>query len=225
MLATLKSPALTTNIDTRGFMMGRFQKLNFIGRTKKIIEGELLLGRDSFAVQDYDFHKKNHKQHIENPRLFCAELRNFYEIEKLVGKYVIVEYKTPRKSTLIKCKAGNELVKIYPVKPYNSDVKSYRSKSLSLGTQSPSISVGRIVNTVESGKHRVTWRLILQDGNGGNQFTLLNIADNGLYDFSVKALKYGDMVKVYCIDRFFNRSIRRGNPGLYVWKIETLDDI
>ena len=205
--------------------MGQLHKVDLRGRTNQIVEVELLLGRDSDCIGLNEVLKKKFRYQVENPWLFCAERSYFDEIERLVGRYVVIEYKTPRKSSLIKCKGQNELIAIYPVNKNGADIGSYQSKTFSLGKESSGITVGRIVNAVKSGKHSVTYQIILQEGNSGNKFTIINIADDGLFDFSVTSLKAANKVKIYYIERFVDLNIKWGDAGIYVWKVETLDDI
>jgi len=205
--------------------MGQLHKVNLRGRTNRIVEGELLLGRDSHGIAEEREHRdKRRRLPIDNPWQFCTESQNFDEIERLVGNYVVIEYKTPRKSTLLKCKAPFELVRIYAVDRSHSPEGAYKSRTLSLNTTSTGVNVGRIINAVESGKHTLTWEVILQEGNSGNLFTAMNVADDGLFDFAVKSLKHANKVKIYYVERFFN-GVRLGNNGIYIWKIENLDDI
>ena len=225
-LPILECTGRPLNIATRGYSMGQLHRVDLRGKTNRVIEGELLLGRDSHGATSKGKHRANsHRMDIiDNPWPFCTNNHSFDDIERLVGKYVVIEYKTPRKSDLIKCAAPNELVRIYPVDRNDSCAGVVESKTVSLNVQSTGVNVGRIVSAIESGKHTLSWEIILQEGNSGNQFRTIQIADKGLFDFATRSLRCAEKVKIYTIERFL-RSTRTGGRGDYVWKIESLEDI
>ena len=213
------------NVNTRGFSMGQLSKVRLKGKTNRIVRGELLLGKNSHAyIETKEREVRHHRRDIDNPWLFCAERDVYYDIENLVGEYVVVEFKTPKKSALIQCKGENELIRIYPVNRYGSDLGAFESRTVSLSTHSSGVHVGRLVNASEGGKHSLNWEIVLQDGNSGSHFKAMSIADRDLYNFAIESLKHANQVKVYYVERFVG-NIKRGDTGLYVWKIKNLDGI
>ena len=206
--------------------MGQLHKVDLRGKTHRVVEGELLLGRDSH--HDYKLKKERFRRHrrkdIDNPWLFCADDEKFYDIEKLVGEYVVVEYRTPKKSALIQCKGENELIRIYPVNRYDAASKMYESKPESFDVHSSGINVGRLVNAFTSGKHILDRGVILQEGNSGSHFTEMRVTDDDLYYFAVESLKRANKVKVYYVERLIG-GVKMGSTGIHIWKIQNLDDI
>lgn len=66
---------------------------------------------------------------------------------------------------------------------------------------------------------RNNWSVVIQIGNGGNDFRYLEILDSDLYAFALECLSTATRVKMYHTDQI------RGSTGTdriesFVWKIE-----
>jgi len=205
--------------------MGQLSKVTLTGNLNKIIEGEILLGRDSSGTK---LHRKDREQRstrFPNPFFFCAEGRSYENLIGHVGNYIVLEFKFPKPRALIQCSAVNGLVDLYPVHKKDDGEDSFIGKLPSIDfRRNTGVSIGRIVTAIQSGKHKVRWEITLQKGNAGNDFISLSIGDEGLFNFSVKCLRSAERVKVFYTERILN-NVRVGDHREYVWKIEHIPDI
>ena len=157
---------------------------------------------------------------LSNPWSFCGDQAAYEELANFIGEFVVVEYKTPKKSSLLQCQSTNEIVAVYPVsrdKPSNQVLESTR---ISIAGQPYGVSVGRIVNAQKSDKYDKNWSVVVQVGNSGNDFRYLQIIDSDLYDFALDCLGSGTKVKVYHVERIHGTR-RPDRSDTYVWRIET----
>ncbi len=213
--------ARSLNIDTKGYALGLLSKISRVGTSNRAIVGDILLGRDSGVVLNPGHQSSNF---TINQWRFCFEDDRYDTLGNLVGSSVVVEYKTPKNSSLLTCSASNELIEVYRVIKYQAlDKTQFVSDSLALhGEISSGVEFGRIIKTKESRQQSKYYFLTLQIGNSGNLFRDLVTDDRELFYFAVECLKMAVKVRVHYIERLPGVS-QYGNTRLYVWKIEIID--
>ncbi len=213
----------SVSFDTKGFVYGQLSRIIRIGMRNRAINGEIRLGfESSFGSTD----KSTLVSRI-SPQLwqFCFDKDDYDVIEQLVGNYVVLQYKTPKRSSLLTCSAFNELIAIDPI--VNTSLvekKVYLSDDIvQLGGISSGVEFGRIAHAITSKHRNRTHFITLQIGNSGNQFRDYFTQDAALFDFAVQCLKMGAKVKLHFIERHTNTMAQQKNNRLHIWKIEILD--
>lgn len=213
----------SVSFDTTGFVYGQFSRILRVGMRNSAVNGEIRLGYESsFGSTD-----KSTLVSKISPQLwqFCFDKDDYAALEQLVGQYVILEYKTPKRSSLLTCSASNELVAIYPVANRTAiDTTVLSSNDFTeLGASATGVEFGRFVHAFASKQRSRTHFLTLQVGNNGNQFRDYFTQDSELFDFAVKCLNMGLKVKLQFIERLQSTLARKKNNRLHILKIEILD--
>ncbi|MCB1949365.1 hypothetical protein [Nitrosomonas sp.] len=222
----IAAPAFSSSliIDTKGYASGQLSR---IGRENLSLRGfsdayagEILLGHESASFISFGSLPQNL---VTNPFRFCFEKEDFYEVlEELIGYDVVIEYKTPRKNTLLSCSAVNELVDIYLVDKNISLTQTHLIGDIR--TFEPEISYGvefgRITNVIKNKNLMRNYFMTMQIGNGGDKFRHFIMDDRDLYHFAIEGLKTGVLVKVHYSERLANRNIFGHRTRLFVSEIE-----
>lgn len=213
-------------VDTKGYVSGQLSRVNLdtgqSGVFGRIYIGEILLGHDSATFISLG----NQPQGlVANPWRFCFEKDEYEEVEDLIGKDVVLEFKTPRKNALLSCTSGNELVAIYPANDYQTLEPTHVIGTIR--TTDPQIShgveFGRVVNVIKSNDLFNIYFMTIQVGSGGSKFRHFTIDDTDLFDFSIQSLHTAAMVKVHFSDRFSRRNLFGLSSMSYVSEIEMVD--
>ncbi len=208
-------------VYNHGYVMGELNKVDFIGFNRRLVAGEISIGNNSFGDGNDVGGGLNGDYVLNNPWSFCGD-RGFYEkLVNYIGEFVVVEYKTPKNSSLLQCQSINEIVAIYPVSRANPSGRVVESTKISVPGKPYGISTGRIVNAQESGKHDNNWSVVMQIGNGGNDFRYLQILDSDLYAFALECLSTATRVKMYHVEQIYGSSVSARIES-FVWKIEAM---
>lgn len=224
LLASITNIALARSfvLDTVGFASGQLSKVSQKNTFGSAFAGEILLGRESTAFISIGHQPSNL---VSNPWGFCFEDDNYEQLENLIGSYVVLEYKTPKKSSLLSCSAVNELVEIYPMTDteyfgeteYEGDIRTF-DREVSLG-----VDFGRITNVIRNKNTIRSYFLTVQLGNNGDKFRHFIMDDPELFKFAIESLKVSAKVRVHYSDRLSGTSLHERNIRSYVWKLEIID--
>lgn len=212
-------PATQLFVYNHGYVLGELNAVKFTGLNRKIVSGEVSIGNNSFGG-DSGFRNQLQGDYVlHNPWSFCAD-KEFYEtLSAYIGEFAIIEYRTPKKSSLLQCQSTNEILAIYPVSRTKPTGLVRESKKIYVAGKPFGVSVGRIVNAQKSDRYDDNWSVVIQVGNGGNDFRYLQIVDADLYAFALDCLASATKVKLYHIEQIQN-SARADRIESYVWKIE-----
>ncbi len=215
--------AIPIGVNTKGYTSGRLSTVSLERSFNTTYVGELLLGHDSITFISLGNNKS--LLPISNPWRFCFNERRYKEIEALIGRNVVLEFKTPKSNSLLSCSAAHELVAIYPVDKDHA-LEQTRSIGNSLITDpetASGVDFGRITNVIENKSTIRDYFMTIQIGNGGNQFRNFIMNDPDLFNFAVNCLKTAAMVRIHYSERY-SFSNRFGTPTLsYVMEIEVVD--
>jgi hypothetical protein len=206
-------------IDTKGYTYGQLNKISRERSFNDAIVGEVLLGHGgssafvSFGNQPPDL--------VTNPWRFCIDEDHYEELEKLIGRYVVLIHKTPKQSSLLSCSAANELVEIYPVDDYQPfDLTQIEGSKVTLSPEiSSGVESGIITNVIKSRQINRHYFLTVQLGGSGSQFRHFVINDPDLFDFAIESLKMAVKLRLHYVDRLS----RRNNVKSLVWKMEMIE--
>ncbi len=209
-----------------GFAMGQLNEIKRERANNRVISGDILLGHESsgMAVNHRSTQQSLTNITSLNPLRFCFDDDGYETLAGLVGSYVVLQYKTPKRASFLECTAVNELLDIYPALNYQSQENiELESDSISLqGSSSSGIKFGRLVKATKSRQQFREHLLTLQIGNSGNQFKHFVTTDSDLFDFAIECLKTGAKVRVHYVSKIFN-SPQHVEAKLHVWKIESIN--
>jgi len=206
-------------VYNHGYVMGELNGVDLIGPNRKIVAGEVSVGSNSFGGGN-DIHGDLHGDYVlYNPWNFCGDQKFYGQLVDQIGEFVVIEYRTPKKSSLLQCQSTNEIVAVYSVSRSNPSGSFIESRKISVSGQPYGVSAGRIVNAQKSGKHGNNWSVVIQIGNSGNDFRYLQIVDADLYAYALDCLASATKVKVYYIERIHGASGSYRTEA-YIWKIE-----
>ncbi len=207
-------------VYNHGYVMGELNGIDFIGPNRKIVTGEVSIGNNSFSGGN-DFRGESRGGYVLNsPWNFCGDQEFYERLVDHIGEFVVIEYKTPKKSSLLQCQSTNEIVAIYPVSRGNRSNLVRESTKISTSGKPYGVSVGRIVNAQKSDRYNDNWSVVIQVGNSGNDFRYLQIVDSELYAFALDCLSSATKVKLYHVERIHGVT-GSDRSDAYVWKIET----
>ncbi len=217
--------AQSLHIDSKGYTLGQLSGIHLERVGNRAIRGDILLGREGNFTLNRQQIEQQPSGFIANPWSFCFEDDRYDELEKLVGSYVVLEYKTPRKSALLSCSAISELIHIYPVSQHRLlNQTQFITDELGLHNEvSSGVKFGVITNVMESEERNRRYSLTLQVGNSGNQFRHFNTMDPDLFRFAIECLKMAVSVRVHYIEQFSRGTNYDGATILHAWKVEILD--
>lgn len=207
-------------VYNHGYVLGELNGVNFLGPNRRIITGEVSVGNNGLYGGEHFQGQLNGDYILSNPWSFCGDQAAYDKLANYIGEFVVIEYKTPKKSSLLQCQSPNEIIGVYPVSRSEPSIQVFESTRVSVSSQPYGVSVGRIVNAQKSDKHDNNWSIVVQVGNSGNEFRYLRIVDSDLYDFALDCLGSGTRVKVYHVERIHG-SRRPDRIEAFVWRIET----
>ena len=207
-------------VYNHGYVMGELNSVDLVGPNRRVVAGSVSIGNNSFSGGNDIRNELRGDYVLNNPWGFCG-VQDFYgNLVDQIGDFVVIEYRTPKKSSLLQCQSVNEIVGIYPVSRKNQSSLVRESTKISISGKPFGISVGRIVNAQKSDKYSDNWSVVIQVGNSGNDFRYLQIVDSELYAFALDCLSSATKVKLYHVEQIHGAS-RSDRSRSYVWKIET----
>ena len=207
-------------VYNHGYVMGELNKVDLIGPNRRIVAGEVSIGNNSFSAGN-DVRDELHGDYVLNsPWNFCGDQEFYQKLVGPIGEFVVIEYRTPKKSSLLQCQSENEIVAVYPLARGNPSNVVLESAKISIAGKPYGVSVGRIVNAQKSDRHGENWSVVIQVGNSGNDFRYLQIVDSELYAFALDCLSSATKVKLYHVERIHGVT-PTDRSDAYVWRIET----
>lgn len=207
-------------VDNHGFVLGELNRVDLIGINRQLVGGEVSIGNNGPGEDDDIGDELQHDYVLNNPWDFCGEQKFYGTLVDHMGEFVVIEYRTPKKSSLLQCPSTNEIVAVYPVSRGNPAGQVLESTKISMPGKPYGVSVGRIVNAQESDKYNKNWSVVMQLGNSGNDFLHMQIVDADLYAFALECLNSATKVKIYHVE-LINRGSDPDRSQTFVWKIET----
>jgi len=223
LLGAFYTPVLSATplfVYNHGYVMGELNGVDLIGPSRKIVAGEVSIGNNSYGGRNAIGDELRSDYVLNNPWNFCGD-QDFYEtLVDQIGEFAVIEYRTPKKSSLLQCQSTNEIVGVYPVARGNPSSLVRESTKISISGKPYGVSVGRIVNAQSSDKYSDNWSVVIQIGNNGDDFRYLQIVDAELYAFALDCLSSATKVKLYYVERIHGTT-GSDRSDAYVWKIET----
>jgi hypothetical protein len=207
-------------VENHGYVMGELNKVDLIGPNRRIVAGEVSIGNNSFSAGNDVRDELRGDYVLNNPWNFCGTEEFYEKLVAPIGEFVVIEYRTPKSSSLLQCQSRNEIVAVFPLSRGNPSSVVLESAKISVSGKPYGVSVGRIVNAQKSDRYGENWSVVIQVGNSGNDFRYLQIVDSDLYAFALDCLSSATKVKLYHVERIHGATpTDRGDA--YVWKIET----
>lgn len=206
-------------VYNHGYVMGELNGIDLIGPTQRIVSGTVSIGANSFGGESDGRDEPGGGYVLQNPWRFCGDLAFYEKLAAHIGEYVVVEYKTPKKSSLLQCPSMNEIVGIYPISRDEPRKLVSESNRINMAGKTYGVSVGRIVNAQKSDRHGDNWSVVMQVGNGGDEFRYMQIIDADLYAFALDCLVSATRVKVYHVE-LIGGVTRYNQIDTYAWRIE-----
>ena len=206
-------------VYNHGYVMGELTGVDLIGPAQRTIAGSVSIGNNGFGGESDDSGALSGDYVLQNPWGFCGDMAFYEKLSAHIGEFVVIEYKTPKKSSLLQCPSANEIVGIYPVSRDRPPGNAIESTRIHIGDKPYGVSVGRIVNAQKSDRHGDNWSVVVQLGNGGNDFRYMQIIDADMYAFALDCLVSATRVKVYHID-LVGGVTRYNQIDTYAWRIE-----
>ena len=206
-------------VYNHGYVMGELNGVDLIGLNRKIVTGVVSIGNNSFGGENDVRDVIRGDYVLQNPWSFCGDQEVYEKLVAHIGEFTVIEYKTPKKSSLLQCQSTNEIVGIYPVSRGKPSSLVRESTKITLSGKPFGVSVGRIVNAQQSDRHGENWSVVIQVGNSGNDFRYLQIVDSDLYAFALDCLVSATKVKLYHVERIHGTT-RPDRSDSYVWRIE-----
>jgi len=209
--------------NTQGYASGQLSRIGLQNKLNSAFNqayaGQLLLGVNSGSFISYGGFPLSLDN---NPWLFCFDRDEFDMLEEHIGRNVVIEFKTPRRSSMLSCSAIAEITAIYPVE--ENDLPDAAAVEGSISTfeleVAHGVEYGRITNAVHNKSINRTYYMTIQVGGNGNKFSHFVMNDPDLYEFAVKNLKAMALVKVHYSERLSDRGPRN---RLYVKTIEIVE--
>ncbi|MBT8354826.1 MAG: hypothetical protein KJO60_09900 [Desulfofustis sp.] len=206
-------------VHNHGYVLGELTGVGFAGLNQRTVTGEVSIGNSSFGGTGLIRDQLNGDYILNNPWSFCSDQAAYEALVNYIGEYVVIEYKTPKASSLLSCPAANEFVAIYPVSRDTPSTRVRESTKINVVDKPYGVSVGRIVNAQNSDKYDKNWSVVVQVGNSGSDLRYLQIVDEDLYEFALDCLGSATRVKIYHIEQFNSGKIPDGTYS-YAWRIE-----
>ncbi|PSJ18095.1 hypothetical protein [Nitrosomonas supralitoralis] len=210
-------------LSTEGYASGQLSKVSRDTNVTRAYVGEVSLGHESMTFISLGNQPPNL---VSNPWEFCFEKDRYEELENLIGNDIVLEFKTPKKNSLLSCSAVNELVNVYPVIQNQPLEQKHLIGSIYTMDReiSQGVEFGRITNLIKNKSTNRSYFMTIQVGTGGSKFRHFFIDDHDLYDFAVTVLKSAVLVKVHYSDRlaYFTNFYGFGSRSV-VSEIEVVD--
>lgn len=210
-------------IETSGYTYGQLNKISREYSFSDAILGEVLLGHGgnntfiSLGNQPPNL--------VTNPWRFCFDEDRYDELEKLIGSYVVLKHKTPKRSSLLSCSGTNELVEVSPISEEQLlDITEIEGSKVTFSPEiSSGVEFGRITNVISSRQFNRNYFITVQIGSSGNQFRHFVINDSKLYDFAIESLKIAAKLRLHYVDQLSRRGYYGNNIKSLIWKIEIIE--
>lgn len=219
---SLDSYATPKFVENHGYVMGELNRVDLIGLNRKFVAGEVSIGNNSYRGGSEFRNEFRGDYVLHNPWTFCGD-REFYEqVSGHIGEFAVIEYRTPKRSSLLQCQSSNEIIGIYPVSQGKPTRLVRESAKITMANKPYGVSVGRVVNAQKSDRYNNNWSIVVQVGNGGNDFHYLQIVDEDLYALALDCLISATKVKLYHLNHIA-RAHGVTDPDRndsYVWRIE-----
>ncbi len=206
-------------VYNHGYVMGELTGVDIVGPSQRVISGTVSVGNNSFGADINSHDELSGGYVLQDPWSFCGGLEFYGQLTARIGEFVVIEYKTPKSSSLLQCQSENEIVGIYPVSSDGPTSLVSESTRINMAGKQYGVSVGRIVNAQKSDRHGDNWSVVVQVGNGGNDFLYMQILDKDLYAFALDCLASATRVKVYHVD-LIGGVTRNNRIDTYAWRIE-----
>jgi len=206
-------------VYNHGYVMGELTGVDIIGPSQRVISGAVSVGNNSFGGEIDSPDELSGDYVLQNPWSFCGGMEFYEQLAAHIGEFVVIEYETPKSSSLLQCQSTNEIVGIYPVSSVGPGSPASESTRINVTGKQYGVSVGRIVNAQKSDRHGDNWSVVVQVGNGGNDFLHMQIIDKNLYAFALDCLVSATRVKVYHVD-LIGGVTRYNQIDTYAWRIE-----
>ena len=208
---------------SEGYRMGLLSdfKISFVMRNG---EGQLQLGKESSPLTaDYKTSDGVVVPKSTTPWHFSTTSKMAKIVEPYLGKYVWVKYQQHRINASTR-ETDYEITEIGEVTRELPSPVSYevgKSWSLKSGGNSKA---GRIVKASIKGTLIGTWEIMIQVGEAGNQFKMLSVSDEAVYNGAVNYLKSGKMAIINYVDQGMLK-VNFNDTGNVVWKIGPVKDL
>ena len=207
-------------VDNHGYVMGELNKVDLIGPNRRIVAGEVSIGNNSFGAGNDIRNELRGHYTLNNPWRFCGDQEFYEKLIGPIGEFVVIEYRTPKKSSLLQCQSQNEILAVYSLASGNPSNVVLESSRISVAGKPYGISAGRIVNAQKSDRYSDNWSVVIQVGNSGNDFHYLQIVDPEIYALALDSLSSATKVKLYHVERIHG-STTTNQSDSFVWRIET----
>ena len=206
-------------VYNHGYVMGELTSVNLIGPAQRIVTGVVAVGNNSFGGENSGGDVLSGDYVLQNPWSFCGGLDYYGELAAHIGEFVVIEYKTPKSSSLLQCQSNNEIAGLYAISRDSPPSLASESTKINRAGKTYGVSVGRVVNAQKSDRHGDNWSVVVQVGNGGNDFLYMQIIDADLYAFALDCLVSATRVKVYHVD-LVGGVTGQNRIDTYAWRIE-----
>ena len=206
-------------VYNHGYVMGELTSVNLSGPAQRIVTGVVSIGNNSFGGENSGGDVLSGDYVLQNPWSFCGGLDYYGELAAHIGEFVVIEYKTPKSSSLLQCRSNNEIAGLYAVSRDSPPSLASESTKINMAGKTYGVSVGRVVNAQKSDRHGDNWSVVVQVGNGGNDFLYMQIIDADLYAFALDCLVSATRVKVYHVD-LVGGVTGQNRIDTYAWRIE-----
>ena len=97
-------------VYNHGYVMGELTGVDLIGPTQKVVSGVVSVGNNSFGGEIGGPDEFGGDYVLENPWPFCGGMAYYGQLAAHIGEFVVIDYKTPKKSSLLQCPSENEIV-------------------------------------------------------------------------------------------------------------------
>jgi hypothetical protein len=206
-------------VYNHGYVMGELTSVGLTGPAQRVVSGAVSIGNNSFGSESGGANVPGGQYVLPNPWGFCGGLDYYGELASRIGEFVVIEYKTPKNSSLLQCQTNNEIVGIYSISRDTPSSLASESTRINMAGKTYGVTVGRVVNAQKSDRHGANWSVVVQVGNGGNDFLYMQIIDADLYAMALDCLVSATRVKVYHVD-LVGGVTGRNRIDTYLWRIE-----
>lgn len=183
---------------SEGYRMGRLVESKETGWFIKSRESLLMMGIDGQPMKEETTitnsdGKSSKVVNIINPWKFTSKLEN---IQLFIGDYVWTQYNKKFIKNILVEDTPYDVIDIQKVdKGIQKDLESVEVKNFR-PIKAEGALVCRIVQASKTGIAVKTFEATVQVGGTGGDYRFMTIEDNDIYDFAVKTLKAGALVKV-----------------------------
>lgn len=191
------NPVNAVGEKSTGYRMGMLTRYQNSGYIIKSGEGELNMGNEGTPlIETYKNSNGDTEKNYINPWRFSQKEFNENYLE-YIGSYVWIEYTRDVARIIPVVDTPYRAVNIEHVKKTTDMPQKYISEKLNY-SKSNGVQIGRIVQISETGLMVKSYEVTVQCGNSGNQYKFMSVVeDDALYEYLVRALKEGRLMKIY----------------------------